>query len=72
MILYNTLLSTGIEPSSSLRRKIYQGAVRVDGEVIRDPAFELKPGAHRITIGPNKSVTIVIGKDGNSYRVIGG
>jgi tyrosyl-tRNA synthetase len=41
----------GVVSNSEARRLVAQGAVRVEGEVVKDAATRLGPGSHRIRVG---------------------
>jgi tyrosyl-tRNA synthetase len=48
--------------SSEARRLMAQGAVRIDGEVIRDDQFEFKPELHRVVeVGKNRIAEVANG-----------
>ena len=55
---------TGLVASGTeARRKIAEGAVRIDGEKVTDAALRLRPGAsHILQVGPRRFARILVGK----------
>ncbi len=55
----DALISTGFAKSKSeARRLVEQGGVRINGEVVTDPARTLPPGRSTLQVGPRRFATV--------------
>lgn len=58
--LVTAMAEVGLATTSQARRYIHQGAVRIGGLQVTDPAHVLPPGTHTVEAGKRKSMEITI------------